>query len=110
MSEQRSCPHGRENCGLDNLYELTLSQKILGVIGGFGEGKEISPCPFRLRDTLLAVAALLHLEGRKIGCPSPQEFPFAYEEFTKAAGQSLEAVVDAETARIASKQKLTKLQ
>ncbi len=105
MSNEHSCPNGSLNCEFSDAHELALSGKIMGVIGRFSQDEHIAPCPFCLRDTMLAVAALLHLEGGKIASAQPGKPPIdgkrASKEFTQAARQRLEAVIEADAARIA---------
>jgi len=104
MSED-SCPHGNEECAFSPADELALTQQIMDVIGRFSQNEPTAPCPFCLRDTMLVVAALLHLDGAKIAAAQTGEPSIdgtrASNEFTQAARERFEAVMEADAARIA---------
>jgi hypothetical protein len=55
-----------------------LVEEILQAVARFCERTGVSPCPVELRDTMLAVAALTHIEAVKFDCseiePSAQGF------------------------------------
>jgi hypothetical protein len=45
-----------------------LVNEIMRVIRRYCERNEVVPCPVELRDILLSVAALTHLEAAKVDC------------------------------------------
>jgi hypothetical protein len=100
MSEQDRCPNGSSDCEFDLAHELTLSGKIMGMIGRYNQEEHINPCPVCLRDTMLAVAALLHLESIRLHGAKPEK-PRAGGKrrldvtFAKAARERLQAVMEA---------------
>ena len=105
MWELSSCQNGSEGCGFTDPHELALIAKIMGVIGRFGEEHNIAHCPLCLRDTMLALAALLHLEGVKtvlahLGMP-PDDGARINGEFKQAACERLESIIEADAHRIA---------
>jgi hypothetical protein len=76
-------------CEFDLTHELTLTAKIMRVIAGYNQEEHIKPCSVCMRNTMLAVAALLHLEAAKLdpekaGKPRAWGKSFA-EAFVKAA-------------------------
>ncbi len=105
MSHGHGCPNGSPDCDFSDAYELALTEKIMGVIGRFSQDEHVASCPVCLRNTRLAVAALLHLEGVKIASAQPgkplSDGGRANEEFAQAARERLEAVIEADAARIA---------
>ena len=48
------------------IHELALAQEIMAVIGRYNNTHSIPHRPRAIRDTLLSVAGLLHLEHAKI--------------------------------------------
>jgi len=66
-----------------------LVNEIMRVIWRYCEAIQVVPCPIELRDTMLAVAALSHLEAAKMDC-TPIEL--AGEEFAEAARESFRDV------------------
>src|SRR5258706_9047701 len=105
MSDEGNCPNGGSNCDFTSAHELALTKEIMGGIGRYRQDEHIDPCPLCLRDTMLAVAALLHLEAAtvadaKSGKPSVGGKRII-EEFTDAASERLEAVIGASPARVA---------
>ena len=105
LSNGGNCPNGSNNCDFKGVHALPLTKEIMGMIGRYRQDGHIDPCPLCLRDTMLAVAALLHLEaatvaGAKSGKPSVGGKRII-EEFTEAASERLEAVTEASLARIA---------
>ncbi len=65
-----------------------LVNEIMALIGRYCEERGIAPYPIELRDTLLAVAALTHLEVDKTG---PAMVAYA-EDFADAARESFRDV------------------
>jgi hypothetical protein len=47
-------------------YELTLVGKIIATIERYNGNSGIEACPSELRDIMLAVAGLLHLEAARL--------------------------------------------
>ena len=105
LSNGGNCPNGSNNCDFKGVHALPLTKEIMGMIGRYRQDGHSDPCPLCLRDTMLAVAALLHLEaatvaGAKSGKPSVGGKRII-EEFTEAASERLEAVIGASPARVA---------
>jgi len=67
MSEEDTCPNGRPDCDFAEKHELALAGKILRMIEGYTNDHETYPCPKCLRNSMIAIAALLHLEAEKMG-------------------------------------------
>ncbi len=105
MWELDRCQNGSEDCGFSEPHELALIAKIMGVIRRFGEEQNIAHCPLCLRDTMLAVAALLHLEGVRTVLARPGKpqdgGACIHGEFKQAACERLESVIVADAHRIA---------
>jgi hypothetical protein len=59
-----------------------LVEEILQAIARFCEKNGVAPCPVELRDTMLAVAALTHIEAAKLNC---SEIETSAEGFAEAA-------------------------
>jgi hypothetical protein len=78
---------GRGDPGDD--YDLVLAEKILQTIQRYIQDEGTNPDPSSLRNTLLAVAALLHLQT------SGSEANDVHEKFAEAASDQLEAVEEA---------------
>jgi len=69
-----------------------LVNQIMGLIGRYCEANGIAPWPIELRDTLLAVAALSHLEaGKSDGAAVARDA----EDFADAARASFREVTGA---------------
>ena len=66
-----------------------LVNEIMRLIWRYCEAIQFVPCPEELRDTMLAVAALSHLEAAEMNC-TPIEL--AGEEFAEAARESFRDV------------------
>jgi len=106
MSERNSWPASNEDCEFSSFHELVLTQKILEVIHRFSRDEQICPSPFSLRDTMLAVSALLHLEGVKIASAQighSVNCRQANRRFTQAASERFEAVMEAAAVRAAQR-------
>jgi hypothetical protein len=96
MSEQDHCPIGSRDCSFGGGYDVTLTAKIMRMIERHNKQEGISPCPHCLRDTMLAVAALLQLEaarvdGAKRGKPAVRGKSFD-DAFAEAARKQLLSV------------------
>lgn len=48
--------------------DTALVEEVLRAIARYCEKNNIVPCPVELRDTMLAVAALTHIEAAKMQC------------------------------------------
>jgi hypothetical protein len=100
MSDEGSCPNGSPDCEFDLAHELSLTAKIMHVIEHCQKDGNINPCPACLRDTMLAVAALLHVEAARLDLERagrPRIGSKRFEEaFVKAARERLKAVIEAE--------------
>ncbi len=66
-----------------------LVNEIMRLIWRYCEAIQVVPCPTELRDTLLAVAALSHLEAAETDC-TPIEL--AGDDFAEAARESFRDV------------------
>jgi hypothetical protein len=66
MRDQKPCEYGSLNCGFDDKHELSLVAEVLRTIDRYSKKNKLSACPSCLRDTMLSLAALLHLEAAKI--------------------------------------------
>ena len=66
MSEEDTCPNGRPDCDFAEKHELALAGKILRMIESYTKDNETYPCPKCLRNSMMAIAALLHLEAAKM--------------------------------------------
>jgi hypothetical protein len=102
MSTQEGCLYGDSECLFSDLDERTLTERVMDTIGSYMENSGLSACPRCLRDTMLNVAALLHLEGYKSqdGVTVAAD---AEAEFTRAASHRIEAVLEAVRAKGASR-------
>jgi hypothetical protein len=105
MSDEGSCPNGNPDCEFGLAHELALAEKIMRMIGGYSQDGHIAPCPRCLRDTMLAVAALLHLEAARLDAAKSGQLPITHERFdeafAKAARERLQAIIQADSARLA---------
>jgi hypothetical protein len=102
MSDQDRCPNGSLNCEFDDQYNVELVSGLMSFIAQHNEAKSVNPCPLCLRDAILAVAALLHLEAARIG-PIGGGKPRiggkrAGDAFAKAARDRLAVVIQANAA------------
>ena len=97
MSERDHCPKGGLNCKFGVTDELALTEQIMRVVKRYSRDRRVEPCPLCLRDTMLAVAALLHLEAA-----NPPTETQAWQargdkpissEFKEAAVDRLDAVI-----------------
>jgi hypothetical protein len=61
MSEQGNGTNNGSKSGY--YYDLALAAKVMSLIQQYHEDEDIAPEPVSLRNTMLAVAALLHLES-----------------------------------------------
>jgi hypothetical protein len=105
MTDDGSCPNGSPDCEFDLTHELALTEKIMRTIKRYQEDEDIKPCPACWRNTMLAVAGLLHLEAAKLDAEKsgkPRVGGKRLEErFAKAARERLKATIEADAIRIA---------
>ena len=87
MSGQDGGADGGDNSGAGAEYDLALAEKIMRTIERYIQDEEINPDPLSLRNTMLAVAALLHLQSVEINGDALQE------TFAEAASGQMEAVM-----------------
>ena len=66
-----------------------LVNEIMALIGRYCKTHGVVPCPVELRDTMLAVAALSHLEAEKFDCTTVS---VCGEDFAEAARASFRDV------------------
>lgn len=59
-----------------------LVNEIMRLIRRYCEANKIIPCPIELRDTMLSVAALTHLEAARMDCSAIE---MSEEDFADAA-------------------------
>ena len=104
LSDERNCPNDGNNCDFTGADELALTKEIMGVIGRYHQHQHIDPSPLWLRNTMLAVAALLHLEAVTVARAKSQKTAVdgkrIIEEFAEAASERVEAVIGASPARV----------
>jgi hypothetical protein len=84
-----SCRIGSASCGLGEQHELALVQTIMQTIKHYGQRGLIEPCPRCLRNTMLTIAALLHLEAARIDAHEAFD-----DDFPEVAREQLQAVTD----------------
>jgi hypothetical protein len=101
MNNDECCPNGRSECDFPENHELALAGSLLRMIENYTKEHRTYPCPKCLRNSMMAIAALLHLEALKIEdtetpCErmKPGESGFV-EGFAQAARERLLYVMDA---------------
>jgi hypothetical protein len=72
--------------------DTALVEELLRTIARYCEKNNIVPCPVELRDTMLAVAALTHIEAAKMKC---NEVDVSAEGFAEAASDRFDDVAGA---------------
>lgn len=106
MSEQDNCPHGSPHCDFAEVHELALVRRLLQMIESYAQDNRTNPCPKCLRNLIMVIAALLHLEAARIdkaasGQNRPGGNTFA-EAFVEAARErilsAMNAVADLDSA------------
>ena len=109
MSEEDCCPNDNANCDVNIEHEEALVREIMRVIGRYSKKEDVDICPLCLRDTMLAVAALLHIEAARIrskGADRPSPGPKRLgDALAKAARNALEDVTLAKTTLVSSHRK-----
>jgi hypothetical protein len=102
MTKSYRCPNGNPNCAFNEEDEQALVSEVLRTIDSHNKEKDNIPCPLCLRDTMLATAALLHLEAARTGLAGTGKLRAGSkrhrEAFGKAARERMDAVVEANTA------------
>ena len=100
MTDGENCPNGGAQCNYSEMHELALVEKVMREIEQYNKERDTDPCPVCLRDAMLAVAALLHMEAGRLGAaPSLAGGPEALEEeFGEAAREKLRAIAEATAA------------
>ncbi len=93
MSEQDHCPNGSQNCDFAEAHELALIRRLLQMIENYTQAHRTYPCPKCLRNMIMAIAAMLHLETMKIdktasGQNGPKGIRFA-DGFAEAARERM---------------------
>lgn len=73
MSDQDNCPNGNPDCDFAEKHELALAGGILRVIENYTKENETYPCPKCLRNSIMAIAALLHIEAEKMDGNEPRD-------------------------------------
>jgi hypothetical protein len=102
MSDQKPCENGSPNCDFDHKHEQLLVGELMRTIERYSNKKKISPCPSCLRDTIISVAALLHLEAAEVETAKTGKQRSAKrlgDTFAKVARSHLEAVGQASILR-----------
>jgi hypothetical protein len=95
MIDQKSCENGSQDCDFDRKHEQLLVGELMQTIERYSKKNKINSCPSCLRDTMLSIAALLHLEAAKAGtAKTGKQRPGKRlgETFAKAARSQLESV------------------
>ena len=98
MSEEEICPNGEPDCDFAEKHELALAGGILRMIEAYTKSNETYPCPKCLRNSIMAVAALLHIEAAKMdGDESGQVSPELgfVDAFADAARERMLSVMEA---------------
>jgi hypothetical protein len=107
MSEEDRCRNGNPDCEFDDKHEQALARKLMRVIASYSKKEGIDICPLCLRDTMLAVAALLHLEAARIDSESrnrpPPRAKKLGDTLAKAARNALQDVSSAKAALVSSR-------
>lgn len=89
MTDGEYCPGGGAECDYSEMHELTLVEKVMRTIEQYNREANADPCPACLRNAMLAVAALLHVEAARLCGARPEVLE---EEFGEAAREKLQAV------------------
>jgi hypothetical protein len=83
----------------DLAYELALVEEIVATIGRYNQSHDVMPSAAYLRDTMLSVAALLHIEATKLDETAIRAIALKFESlaigFAEAAGERMNLVLDA---------------
>jgi hypothetical protein len=105
MSEEDRCRNG--NPKFDDKREQALVRELMDAIEDYSKRVGIDICPLRLRDTMLALAALLQIEAARIESESrnrpPPRAKRPGDALAKAARTALENVTLAKAALVSSR-------
>ena len=108
MSEEHRCRNGNRECGFDDKHEQALACELMRAIEDYSNKENIDICPLCLRDTMLVIAALLHLEAARIVTGADRPHPLMRNisnALAKAARKALEDVAQAKAVMISSHSK-----
>ncbi|MGO8953712.1 MAG: hypothetical protein ACLPWS_10175 [Rhodomicrobium sp.] len=96
MTDGESCPGGGSECDYSETHELTLVGTIMRTIEQYNKDQGTNPCPACLRDAMLAVAALLHLQTARMEGVTPllAAAGSLEDDFGEAARERLRAVTE----------------
>jgi hypothetical protein len=99
MSERNICPNGSTGCDFAENHEIALAGKVLRMIESYSRDHHTYPCPECLRNSIMAIAALLHIEAAKIGgengkqdCTQGAHF---VESFAETARERMASIMEA---------------
>jgi hypothetical protein len=97
MTYRESCLDGGVECNYSELHELALVEAVVRALEQYNKDQSTDPCPLCLRDAVLAVAALLHMEAVRLdGASSLLVMPEGVEErFGDAARDKLRGIAEA---------------
>ncbi|MGO9546410.1 MAG: hypothetical protein ACLPPF_16645 [Rhodomicrobium sp.] len=103
MNAQDRCPSSNTDCEFEDEHELALVLEVMRAIERYNKKEGSKPCPLCLRNTMLAVSALLHLEASSLGAASMRKSHTGDEHlgnaFAEAARERLEEVFQANNIR-----------
>jgi hypothetical protein len=86
---------GGNGDGAGHQYDPGLTARIMSAIDDYSRENGVEPSPTPLRDTMLAVAALLHLEATRAARGASQDEHIGLDAFAEAAREQLFAVIHA---------------
>jgi hypothetical protein len=86
---------GTSQCDLGARSDYDLVLKIMQTVERHNRDEQINPDPRSLRDTMLAVAALLHIEAIKMDCGSRRAAAEDREQFREAFAGAARCQLDA---------------
>jgi hypothetical protein len=106
MSKEDRNRNGYPDGNFNNQCELALVEEIMRTIDQYNKDKQADLYPVALRDTMLAVASLLHLEAARIGQDGADTPPTSAKALSnalaKAAREALRNVSLAKAALVSS--------
>lgn len=96
MTGEECCPGSADECTYSEEHELALTAAVMRTIEQYNLDRNAAPCPLCLRDAMLAVAALLHLEAARLeGAAAPSGTPETLaDEFGDAAAGKMGAIAE----------------
>lgn len=94
LRDDGSCPSGATECDYSETHEMPLVRRVLQSIEQYNQEQKAHPCPACLRDAMLAVAALLHLEAERLlrSTPAVSRLEALEEEFGETAREKFRSV------------------